>query len=288
MAVTNFVPEIYSAQILTNLSRTAVANAVCNSDYEGDTTVGDEVKITSIVDPTITAYTGADMTPEDIDDASRSLLLNQKQSFNFFLDDVDAAQAVSGGALLRSAIDRASYGLSNVLDAYALDVMWSNASASNPDHVLDEVTITKVTDAYDKLVDLAVYLDEADIPQEERFAVVAPAFYALLLKDDRFVGAGDAVGAATRANGLVGEAAGLAIFRSNNLPTAASGTASTNKGIIVGSRIATTKAEQIRKIEAYRVEKKFADGVKGLHVYGVKVTRPTGLVAADVAIALSA
>ena len=91
----------------------------------------------------------------------------------------------------------------------------------------------------------------------------------------------------TRANGLVGEAAGLAIYRSNNLPTAASGTSSTNKGLIVGSRIATTLADQVRKVEAYRVEKKFADGVKGLHVYGVKVTRPTGLVASDVRIALA-
>jgi hypothetical protein len=287
MAVTNFVPDIWSARILTNLSKTAVVNGVCNRDYEGDTAVGDEVKITSITDPTITAYTGGDMTPEDIDDASRSLLLDQKQSFNFYLDDVEAAQSVNGGAILREAIDRASYGLSNVMDAYALDVMWSNASASNPDHVLDEVTLTTAAGAYNHLVDLGVYLDEADIPPEERFAVVPPAFYALLLKDDRFVGAGDAAGASTRANGLVGEAAGLAIYRSNNLPTAATGTSSTNKGVIVGSRIATTLAEQVRKVEAYRVEKKFADGVKGLHVYGVKVTRPTGLVASDVAIALT-
>lgn len=287
MAVTNFVPDIWSARILTNLSKTAVANAVCNRDYEGDASVGDSVKITSITDPTITAYTGSDMTPEDIDDASRSLLLDQKQSFNFYLDDVEAAQAVNGGAILREAINRASYGLANKMDVYALDVMWSNASASNPDHVIGETTITTVAGAYDHLVDCAVLLDEADVPPEDRFAVVPPAFYALLLKDDRFVGSGDAVGAATRANGLVGEAAGLAIFRSNNLPTAASGTSSSNKGLIVGSRIATTVADQVRKVEAYRVEKKFADGVKGLHVYGVKVTRPTGLVASDVRIALA-
>ena len=281
------MPDIWSARILTNLSKTAVANAVCNRDYEGDASVVNSVKITSITDPTITAYTGSDMTPEDIDDASRSLLLDQKQSFNFYLDDVEAAQSVNGGAILREAINRASYGLSNVMDTYALDVMWSNASASNPDHVIGETTLTTVAGAYDHLVDCAVLLDEANVPQEERFAVVPPAFYALLLKDDRFVGAGDAAGAATRANGLVGEAAGLAIYRSNNLPTAASGTSATNKGLIVGSRIATTLADQVRKVEAYRVEKKFADGVKGLHVYGVKVTRPTGLVASDVRIALA-
>ena len=35
---------------------------------------------------------------------------------------------------------------------------------------------------------------------------------------------------------------------------------------------ACTYAEQIIKTEAYRMEKRFADGVKGLHVYGAKVT----------------
>ena len=35
---------------------------------------------------------------------------------------------------------------------------------------------------------------------------------------------------------------------------------------------ATTYAEQIIKTEGYRMESRFADGVKGLHVYGAKVT----------------
>ena len=52
--------------------------------------------------------------------------------------------------------------------------------------------------------------------------------------------------------------------------------------MLVGSRYACTLAEQVRSVEAYRVEKKFADGVKGLHVYGAKVTRPTAIVSADV------
>lgn len=280
MAVTNFVPDIWSARILTNLSRSAVASAICNRDYEGDTTVGDSVKITSIVDPTITAYTGADMTPEDIDDATRSLLLDQKQSFNFYLDDVEAAQSVSGGAVLREAIDRASYGLANVLDAYVLSQMGGGASASAPDHQVAEATISTASGAYDALVDWGVLLDTADIPDQDRFVVVTPAFYGKILKDDRFVGSGDAAGAATRANGMVGEAAGFAVYKSNNLPDGPGAGAGTL--MIAGSRNATTLAEQVRKVEAYRVEKKFADGVKGLHVYGVKVTRPTGLVAADV------
>ncbi len=41
--------------------------------------------------------------------------------------------------------------------------------------------------------------------------------------------------------------------------------------IVGGVDSAATYAEQIVSIEAYRPEKRFADAVKGLHVYGAKV-----------------
>jgi len=280
MAVTNFVPDIWSARILTNLSRTAVANGICNRDYEGDTRTGDSVKITSITDPTVGTYSGADITMEAITDATQSLLLDQKKYFDFYLDDVERAQAVNGGAIMQEAIDRASYALANTMDAYVLSVIGAGASASNPDHQVAEATVSTTTDAYDKLVDWAVLLDAADVPPENRWAVVTPAYYAKLLKDSRFISAGDVQAAETRANGLVGRAAGLEIFKSNNLPDGPG--AGAGKLMLVGSRYATTHAEQIRSVEAFRVEKKFADGVKGLHVYGTRVTRPTAIVAADV------
>lgn len=280
MAVTNFVPDIWSARILMNLSRTAVGAGVCNSDYEGDTVVGDSVKITSITDPTIGSYSGADITTEAITDATQSLLLDQKKYFSLYLDDVERAQAVNGGAILAAAVDRASYGLANTLDAYVLSVIGAGASSSNPDHQVAEATISTVTDAYDNLVTWATMLDAQDVPPENRYAVVTPAFYGKLLKDSRFIAAGDVQSAETRSNGLVGRAAGLDVFKSNNLPDGPG--AGAGKLMLVGSRYACTLAQQVRNVEAFRLEKKFGDGVKGLHVYGVKVTRPTAIVAADV------
>jgi hypothetical protein len=280
MAVTNFVPDIWSARILMNLSRTSVAAGICNTDYEGDTTVGDSVKITSITDPTIGTYSGADITTEAITDATQSLLLDQKKYWSLYLDDVERAQAVNGGAILAAAVDRASYGLANTLDAYALGVIGAGASASAPDHQVAEATISTTTDAYDNLVTWAGMLDAADVPPENRYAVITPALYAKLLKDSRFVAAGDVQSAETRSNGLVGRAAGLEIFKSNNLPDGPG--AGAGKLMLVGSRYAVTMAQQIRSTEAFRLEKKFGDGVKGLHVYGVKATRATAIVAADV------
>lgn len=51
---------------------------------------------------------------------------------------------------------------------------------------------------------------------------------------------------------------------------------------VAGSSIATSYAEQISHVEAYRPEKRFADALKGLHLYGAKVFRPTALVVASV------
>ena len=282
MAVVNFVPDIWSALILQNLSRRSVAAGIVNRDYEGDIArAGDSVKITNFVDPTIGNYTAhADITIEDVDDATQSLLINQQKYFAFEVDDIEKAQSVDGGKVLNTAITRASYGLKNVLDAFVLTTMAAGASASAPDHQVAEATISTPAGAYEALVNWGVILDEADIPEEDRFAVITPKFHGLLLKDDRFVKAGDDIAAATRLNGRVGEAAGFEVFKSNNLPAGPGAGAGFSQ--IAGYRGATTLAEQIVSTEAFRLEKRFADGVKGLHVYGAKVTRATGLVVADV------
>ena len=40
---------------------------------------------------------------------------------------------------------------------------------------------------------------------------------------------------------------------------------------------AVSFAEQVAKVEAYRPESAFSDALKGLHLYGAKLTRPTGI-----------
>jgi hypothetical protein len=52
--------------------------------------------------------------------------------------------------------------------------------------------------------------------------------------------------------------------------------------VVAGSPMATSYAEQISKVEAFRPEKRFADGLKGLHLYGGKVVRPEALATASV------
>lgn len=278
MAVTNFVPDLWSAKLLVALRKAAVAGGLVNRDYEGEISrEGDSVKITSINDVTIGSYTAhSDITWEDIDDATRSLIIDQAKYFAVELDDIEKAQQKKGGkSALDQAVDNAAYQLRDVADAFLLSTM--SAAAQGTANDLGTVAIhTTKRNLYDAFVDLSVVLDEANVPEENRFAVLKPSLYGRVLKLDEFVAPGDIQGAEVRGKGFVGEIAGLSIYKSNNMP-AVTDAAATGGGVIAGSRIATTYAEQILKVKAVDRENRFAEGVKGLHVYGAKVIRPTAL-----------
>ena len=47
-------------------------------------------------------------------------------------------------------------------------------------------------------------------------------------------------------------------------------------------------AEQLSEIEAYRPELRFADAVKGLHLYGAKVVYPNEIVCLDISVPTAA
>lgn len=58
--------------------------------------------------------------------------------------------------------------------------------------------------------------------------------------------------------------------------------ATVSKACIFGTSRGATFAQQIAELEAYRPEKRFADALKGLHLFGGKVVRPTALGVASV------
>lgn len=281
MAIANFKPEVWSAELLVALEKALVYGAagVVNRDYEGEISqYGDTVHITNLADPTIGTYAAhTDITIEDVDDADTVLTITQSPYFAFEVDDIEKRQAK--GDVLGTQARRAAYLLRDKADLYVAGLMATGVDAGN---VIAESTIA-TTDAYDLLVDLGTTLTEDNNGTEGRWVVVTPKFYGLLQKDSRFVASGADSAAATLANGVVGQAAGLSVRVSNNVPDGPG--VGAGKLIIAGNGTATTYAEQINSVEAFRMEKRFADGVKGLHLYGGKVVRPTALAAADVIIA---
>ncbi len=146
------------------------------------------------------------------------------------------------------------------------------------------ITIT-ADNAYETLVKMKTALDKANLPKQERKVVVPPEFEGFMLLDPRFVAVPADASQARLTEGTVYRAAGFEIRTSNNVPSEAKGGSGTTTvySIVGSSPIQGTFAQQILKTEAYRPEKRFADAVKGLHVYGAKVLRPQVVAVATVA-----
>jgi len=267
MAVANFIPELWSARLLNALEKVHVAVNLVNRDYEGQIRKkGDTVHINTIGEVTVHDYTkNADINdPEALETTDQTLEISQAKYFNFQIDDVDAAQAA--GELMDKAMRKSAYALSDLADKYILKTLADGVDASN---VIGGTTAVALTadNIYENIVKLRMLLDKANVPADGRTLVIPPEAYALILQDARFTAGGGAQAEKAARNGFVGTIAGFEIYESNNC---------VNDGatfiITAQVRNACTYAEQIVETNAYRPEKRFADAVKGLHVYGAKVT----------------
>ena len=270
MAVTNFIPELWSARLLNALDKSHVFANVVNRDYEGDIKkMGDTVHINTIGAVTIGTYTqNTDFTsgPETLATTDQTLTIDQAKYFNFQVDDIDAAQAA--GDIMDKAMTRAAYGLADASDKYIAGILAGAADATNL--VSSSAVALTSSNVYENVVKMRTILDKANVPTAGRWLVIPPEMYALILLDDRFVKTGGEMAEGILRTGLVAQAAGFDIYLSNNCVSVNSNSTDTYT-IVGGVDSAATYAEQIVSTEAYRPEKRFADAVKGLHVYGAKV-----------------
>lgn len=276
MALNQLIPVIVAARLLANMHQVLVyaQPGIARRDYEGEIRdVGDQVKITSIGPVTISDYTKntnhAD--PETLTDGGQTLLIDQSKMFNFQVDDIDQVQTKP--EVLDEAGGEAGYGLARTQDTF-MGSFYTAAPAGNLiGNDTTPVSITTANAAYDSLVDLGVKLDEADVPDEGRWAVVPPWFHGLLEKDSRLVASGTPQAEERLQNGRVGKIAGFTLLKSNRVPN----TTGTKYKIQAGQGECLQLAEQIVKVKVYDPEKRFASAVKGLHVYGGKCIRPAKL-----------
>jgi hypothetical protein len=275
MAITTFIPQLWSARLLMHLDNALVAKNFFNNDYEGEIQdYGDTVKINQIGNVSIFNYIrNVDMTaPEELTTAAQELLIDQAKAFNFQVDDVDAAQMRA--PLMDSAMNRAGVALAETEDAYLFGLLADSVSAGNQ---IGELLITKPDDAFSMLVKLREILTRANVPHAGRKVALSPEILSYILEDSRFTGTGGAFAEGTLLSGLVGRAMGFDVYEVNTLPAA-----DDTQTVIAGHQLGATFASQIVKTEAYRMEKRFADGVKGLSVYGAKVLIPGAYASASV------
>lgn len=268
MSINNFIPELWSANILKTLEKKHVFAMLANRDYEGEIRQkGDTVKINMLGDITIGSYTkNTDISdPETLDDAQTTLLIDQQKYFNFQIDDIDKRQ--QNPKLMGEATRKAGYALAQVTDAFFAGKSGECGITRNASGSAVDMTSANVAD---EIAGLGRQLSDADVPLEGRFIVCQPWVIEKMVL----------AGLTTRtdnttlwSDGFIERILGFDIYQSTNVEDSDSAGANTEN--IAGIRGQSfTYAEQILDVEAYRPEKRFADALKGLHVYGGKIIRP--------------
>ncbi len=298
MAITNFVPELWSAAVQVPYEKALVFGQaqVANRDYEGQIRQqGDTIHVTTIDDPTVRDYDkNTDIVVEDLNDGRISLVIDQGKYFAFGVNDVDKVQAA--GNFEQPAIARAGIGLRDDADKFIANLFTAPATGDNAGGPIAANRLGGVTvfdgkpenagpgqlTAYQVLVKLREKLDDQSVPLEGRYVVVSPAFVSALLMDSRYTDLSASGSSVPLLNGQVGRSTGFEVLVSGNLPK--SGGATT---ICAGVPGALTYADQILETEALRDPKRFRDIVRGLNVYGGKIFRREGVATAQVTIATS-
>ncbi len=273
MAITNFIPTIWSENLMTALDKKYIAVAHCNRDYEGEIKgKGSVVKICGIGAISISNYTkDTDMsTPQPLTDTVTELEIDRAKYFNFQIDDIDKAQC--SPKLMDAAMALAASALANEADS-AVFGMYSQTEniveCSGNDSILD-----KIIEARQMLYENNVS-DSMEVVLE-----VSPAVASKILKAKLTLPCYDSTVADA---GYLGSFAGCKIYVSNNIcvDTDSETNVNTYKCLMRTTR-AVAFAEQFSQIDAYRPEKRFADAVKGLHLYGVKAVYPSEIISLNV------
>ena len=299
----NMIPEIWSQELLRNLRRTLVYANLANTDYDGDISkMGDTVRINAIGDITVSSYTKDTSigSPQTLTDAQTILQITQAKFFNFAVDDVDKAQG--NPQVMAEAMSWAAYRLKFNIDTFVAG-LYTDASATNLiGSSASPVTLAAATQAnigagttlYDELVVLDQLLTQADVPNDaDRFCVMPAWGRTLLSQDIRFTSfnteaalaarmtgsVDDGQGGPPPAGGYIGKIDNLSVYISNNAPHIGGtvGATGSQDVFLAGHRMAWSFADNVQSVEGYRPPDRFADAVKGLHLYGAKVVRPQAL-----------
>ena len=301
-STTKFIPEIWSGKLQAKFYKSTVLSEITNNDWEGEIKgQGDKVYIRSIPTITVRSYVkGQNLTNEVPVSTPLELNIDQGQYFSVVLDDVDAVQA--DVKLMDMFTNDATEQMKIVIDTDVLNGVKAGAATANKGATAGVIStninlgatgatraISK-TNVLDLILDMGQVLDEQDVPETGRWLVI-PSWMAAMIKNSDLKQAyltGDSQ--SPLRNGKLGMIDRFTLYVSNSLPNAidlGSDGASGGTGgaadvrawnILAGTRDAISFASQMNNVESIRAQSTFGNIVRGLNVYGYKVTKPEALV----------
>lgn len=293
-----FIPEIWSGKLIEKFYSSTVLAAISNTDYEGEiSSKGDKVIIRTKPTITIRDYQADQaLVAERPSSNIVELNIDKGKYFQCIQDDVMEVQSDinmmsawsdDAGEQMKIAIDTDV--LRNILNgATAVTNRGTTAGAISANINLGATTapLTVVArnpgagqvEIIDLLTRLGQVLDERNIPETGRWAVI-PSWVASLIKRSELRDAslsGD--GTTMSRNGKLGMIDRFTLYTSNLLPTGVSGGLAAGEWTVyAGHAHGLTFASQMTKMETLRTETTFGTLMRGLQVYGYQVVDGTAL-----------
>jgi hypothetical protein len=261
MAKTHTAQDRYSDLVLAKLRAELVLRdgIVFNNDYEGDPVAG---KVRIPVRDTEVGVGDYDVaTGKSISQGATTyvdILVNKDKAVNELIDGYEAASVPDG--LVAERLDSAGYSLALQLDSDGAIELLANST------IMNVAQITK-DNAYAAMVDVRTAMSKANIPATQRYALVVPDFFALLLKSPEFIKASD-LGDAVVQTGAIGSIAGFTLYEWNDSTPGL-------QAICGHPRWATRVKEWSAPIAINPLTNTYikASAVQGRMVYAHKVTR---------------
>lgn len=303
--VGKFIPEIWSGKLQVKFYSTTVLSDITNNDWEGEIKdQGDKVLIRTVPTITINDYQKGQSLSNQVPSADKiELLIDKGKYFSLVVDDVDDIQ--SDLKLMDIFTNDASQQMKITVDTQVLAGLVGAAASTNRGNAagvvsgdlnlgqsIDDATAGEQRDArkittanvLDYVLRMGQALDEQNVPEDGRWLVI-PTWMSALIKQSDLKQAyltGDSM--SPLRNGKIGMIDRFTVYVSNLLPTInampGEGGDTSVKGysVFAGTRDAITFASQITKMETLRSTATFGNIVRGLNVYGYKVTKPEALV----------
>lgn len=287
-----WLPEVWSTKIAKKYYNKTVLTYIANTDWEGEIKgQGDTVVIRGIPDITIGNYQkGMTLAIQHPESTAMTMLIDKGKYYNIYLDDVDAVQ--SDLPLLSKFTEAAARDNAVAVDTDVLGNIFADADSHNIGATAGAITsgfnfgvagspvqITK-TNIIDYLVDAGTVLGENKVQDEDCWMVMPEWAAGLIQKSDLKDASLSGDSKSTLRTNLLGKIGRFDILKSNLLPTVASTADASGFQcfyILFGNKDAVSFAHQFVKTQKLDSELTFAQIVRGLNVYGYKVTKQEGL-----------
>ena len=174
-----WVPKIYSKQVIEHTKSKLVVAESVNHDYERELRFGDTVYIPCTTEPSTSDVTpGTALTASDVSTTGKSLSVDKWKGLVTEISEMAKIEDHVG--YLAKTASSQSYAIAKVVDT-ALGALFS-ALANSSVYGADGQDLTD-----DIILALMQYLDEGDVPEDDRCIICDPSSKVDLLKIDKFV-----------------------------------------------------------------------------------------------------